>query len=207
MAGCGPAGAWAAWIVALSLGLGASAIGLSGCSESHEPDPPGTMERCCESGMLATCLCPAGAICNFGLGLVDCGDGTCTYGSGPEACGGGDAGVDAGGSWDVCCESGRLSTCYCPADTACNYGLGLVDCGDGTCHYGSPDACGADAGVDAGPADGGAGDWEPCCEDGLITTCFCPAASECNYGLFTDCGGGTCGFGACPDAGMSAGAP
>jgi hypothetical protein len=94
-----------------------------------------------------------------------------------------DGGSEEGGTWGTCCVEGRVDTCYCPPDTACNYGLGLTICDDGTCNYtGSCD----DGGPDAGGTD------EPCCESGVITTCFCPAGWECNYGWFTDCGDGTC---------------
>lgn len=106
-------------------------------------------------------------------------------------------GEDGGGTWSPCCVSGRVSSCYCPAMTACNYGLGTIFCDDGeTCGIGSDPAevCGADAGpADAGPPDA-AGSWEPCCIDGRISTCFCPAGAACNYGWYTDCGGGTCGY-------------
>src|SRR5688572_21644348 len=40
-------------------------------------------------------------------------------------------------------------------------------------------------------SDGG-GYWGPCCADGVIDTCFCPAGLACNFGWFTDCGDGTC---------------
>lgn len=36
------------------------------------------------------------------------------------------------------------------------------------------------------------GNWERCCQNGTITTCFCPANMACNYGWFADCGNGTC---------------
>jgi hypothetical protein len=100
----------------------------------------------------------------------------------------GPQGVDAGGVWESCCEDGRISTCFCPSGWACNYGW-YTACGDGTCSYG-PD-CG-DAGVpDAGAPDAG-GYWEPCCVDGRIDSCFCPAGAICNYGWYTDCGNGVC---------------
>jgi len=50
-----------------------------------------------------------------------------------------DAGGDTGGYWERCCRDGRLSTCYCPAGVACNYG-DFIDCGDGTCGYGGDPA-------------------------------------------------------------------
>ncbi len=122
---------------------------------------------------------------------------------------------DAGGSWNPCCSDGRITTCFCPANSSCNYFYD--DCGDGTC--GSyPDTCPvapdaavvADAGTDAG------GSWNPCCLDGRIDTCFCPGGAACNY-FYTDCGDGTCADpsstcsdgGAASDAGVApdAGAP
>ncbi len=66
------------------------------------------------------------------------------------------------------------------------------------------DATPPDAGRDAAIADAGAdgGAWEPCCTDGVIASCYCPAGAACNYGWFTPCGGGECveGGGACPGA-------
>ena len=36
------------------------------------------------------------------------------------------------------------------------------------------------------------GAWEPCCEDGVVTTCCCPDGAECNYGMFATCDDGSC---------------
>jgi hypothetical protein len=100
----------------------------------------GTWEPCCEDGQITTCFCPAGAECNYGRGLDQCGTD-----------GGRDATVDAApdtgdGTWQTCCVDGRIDTCFCPAGVACNYGMGLQDCGDGTCAQ-FPDTCeGGDAG-------------------------------------------------------------
>ncbi len=63
-----------------------------------------------------------------------------------------------------------------------------------------------DATVDGG---GDGGTWEPCCSAGMIDTCYCPPDTICNYGLYTDCGDGTCLDGpavSCPggDAGSDA---
>ena len=41
----------------------------------------------------------------------------------------------ADGRWETCCANGTVSTCYCPPDVTCNYGLGLVTCPDGRCGY------------------------------------------------------------------------
>ena len=109
------------------------------------------------------------------------------------------------GTWDVCCDNGTVSTCFCPAGTACNYGW-FQDCGDGVCAYDQcddaavPDAEVVDAAVpDAEPLDAGQADaadmggtWEPCCQGGIVESCYCPAGAECNYGWFEDCGEGTC---------------
>jgi predicted small secreted protein len=106
-----------------------------------------------------------------------------------------DTGTDAGGYWEPCCEGGVISSCFCAAGWACNYGW-FTDCGDGTCEDpGSGTMCEPDGGhvdpPDAGPPDAG-GYWEPCCIDGMVDTCFCPAGLACNYGWYTDCGDGTC---------------
>ncbi|QDG50802.1 hypothetical protein FIV42_08680 [Persicimonas caeni] len=123
------------------------------------------------------------------------------------------------GRWESCCENGRVDSCFCPAGMACNYGM-YTDCGDGTCSY-DPQGC-YDTG-DAGDVsdttdttdttdtsdtsdttdtadtsdvtDEPDGTWEPCCQDGQVDTCFCPAGVACNYGWYTDCGDGTCVMG------------
>lgn len=168
LAGCGPGGAWALAAIAVLL------LALAGCSESRVLGPDagpradagtadagrlidgggfdageGHWESCCEAGRAATCLCPAGASCNYGLGLVICDDGTCDYGVDPDVFCAADAGapdagdVDAGGTWEPCCVEERIETCFCPAGVACNYGL-YQDCGGGVCVFpGEP--CPADS--------------------------------------------------------------
>lgn len=120
-----------------------------------------------------------------------------------------DAGIGDGGSWEPCCVSGKITTCFCEEGVACNYGW-FDDCGGGVCAEpgescpGDPDgADGTDSAADSvagdatdgmlGEVDGG-GSWDPCCQDGVVTTCFCPAQAVCNYGWYNDCGGGTCVF-------------
>lgn len=114
------------------------------------------------------------------------------------------------GTWERCCQGDQITTCFCPENVSCNYGW-FTDCGDGTCSaaFGSDvgGVCGPeDMGIDSGP-DLGPGRWEPCCQSGQVTTCFCPEGAACNYGWFTDCGDGTCtqgpgDAGGCgPDAG------
>jgi len=215
-AGCA---AGSVWGLALGAVLSVGALTLSGCGSSHDRDDmeeEGTWSECCVDGTIDTCYCPPMTACNYGW-FTDCGGGMCE--TGPDACGEGDGGApdagpaDAGGTWEPCCVDGVVDTCFCPGGAECNYGW-FDDCGDGTCAN-PPDMCGApdagpvDAGADAGPADAGPADaggrWEPCCVDGMIDTCYCPPMTACNYGWFTDCGGGTCAFGpdACPDAGMA----
>jgi hypothetical protein len=78
-------------------------------------------------------------------------------------------------------------------------GLALLGAGCTASH----EPAGLDAAVDAGDAGDADGYWEPCCEDGAVSVCFCPADVACNYGWFTDCGDGTCVWpdSTCPDAG------
>jgi hypothetical protein len=102
-----------------------------------------------------------------------------------------DSGQDAGGIWESCCVDGMITTCFCPAGVACNYGW-YTACGDGTCGF---DGCDAGAPTeDAGTEDAGMSTWEPCCSGGMITLCECPAGFACNYGWFENCGGNTCVF-------------
>lgn len=152
LAGCA---AGQGWVVLLTFALSFSGLVL-GCGSSHGRETPAA-----DAGPRDT---------------------------GPDM---GDADVDGGGVWERCCNGGVIDSCYCPAGWACNYGW-FTDCGDGTCEDpGSGTMCPVDAGPpDAAPDAGGY--WEPCCVDGTITTCFCPAGLACNYGWFNDCGGGTC---------------
>jgi len=184
----------------------------AGPSPDAEVPDSGVWGPCCVGGEVSQCYCPPSVICNFS-NFTNCGDGTCLDhpDTGPSACGTKDAGPDTGGddggdggTLEACCQNGKISQCYCPPHYACNYGA-FTDCGDGTCAplFGAPDAdtCGTgDGGPDASDADVGdadvgdadAGSWDPCCDNGKVTTCYCPPNYACNYGWFTDCGDGTC---------------
>ena len=94
-------------------GVLASAFTLAGCASSIGP-----------AAMMG--------LLTLGLLLVGCSE--------KRTCGDGRSG-DIDGTCDTCCFEGRLTTCYCPPNVACNYGLGGFDC--------IPDA-GTDAGVDSG---------------------------------------------------------
>lgn len=131
--------------------------------------------------------------------LVACSDtdGVDPLGSSPDATvadgtvdGSPDLGPPFGdGYWENCCRDGQVSMCWCSIPQgSCNYGW-YDDCGNGTCAV--FDGCPEDAGV---PDSGEDGTWEPCCVDGRITTCFCPADALCNYGWYEDCGNETCTF-------------
>ncbi|MGE0792097.1 MAG: hypothetical protein AB7S26_40870 [Sandaracinaceae bacterium] len=183
-------------VVVLALG----SLFAAGCSQSHSVDGDagdvridagtgdagdGDWEPCCNAGRIESCFCPAGWACNYGW-FETCSDGSCAYTG--EMC---PSDVDAGppGTEEPCCIDGVITTCFCPADAECNYGW-YNDCGGGTC-VGPTDECPSD--VDGGVPDGGVeGTWDPCCVDGVITSCFCPAGAICNYGVYDDCGGGTC---------------
>jgi hypothetical protein len=60
----------------------------------------GRVDKECVDGELVDACCPQGAVCNFGLGLKTCPDGSCAYGSCEHACdadAGAEGCVDAGG--------------------------------------------------------------------------------------------------------------
>ena len=92
------------------------------------------------------------------------------------------AGCAAGGGWAagvmVLMSLGALALSGCTASHGTTEDAGVV--ADGDVPSDAPSS------TDAG------GYWEPCCVDGAITTCFCPAGLACNYGWYEDCGGGTC---------------
>ena len=150
------------------------------------PDAGGHWESCCVDGTIDTCFCEAGWSCNYGW-FEDCGGGTCVASGFGDECPGDGGVVDAGGTFEPCCVGGRIDSCFCPGGAECNYGW-FEDCGAGTCVDPGSMCPVADAGapvLDAG------GHWDPCCVDGEITTCHCPAGVICNY-WYTDCGDGTC---------------
>ena len=169
-----------------------------------ESQPEGVWETCCKEGKISTCFCPGGAICNYGQ-FRDCGNGTCTSDIGqacaevvpektaepqPEM----STEVQPEGSWERCCKSGKIDSCFCPAGMACNYGW-FTDCGNGTCTPDPNQTCAevipekiAEPIPEAQPE----GAWETCCVNGKIDSCFCPAGLACNYGWFVDCGNKTC---------------
>ncbi len=186
-----------------------------------EGQPEGSWERCCDNGKISSCLCPAGAACNYGW-FTDCGNGTCTPNPN-QACGEATPEGKAEssnevvpernpesqpeatptesqpeGSWEACCQDGKIGTCFCPGGAVCNYGW-FTDCGNGTCTPNPGQTCAEvvpekmpepqpEVSVEMQPE----GSWERCCTNGKIDSCFCPAGVACNYGWFTDCGNGTC---------------
>lgn len=118
-------------------------------------------------------------------------------------------GIDqAEGTWQTCCQNGEISSCYCPPGAACNYGR-FTRCGGNTCTTGfgdagcppsdagdtgdvsdpddTPDTTDADETVDTAE-----GTWQACCENGEISSCYCPPNVACNYGRFKRCGGDKC---------------
>lgn len=130
--------------------------------------PKGTWEPCCKDGVISTCLCPAGAACNYGW-FTKCSDTTCVGGG--QSCD--DAGGDAVGG-----------------DTVAPIDAGGADAT--VIDAGQPDAGQPDAGQpDAAAVDAG-GKWEKCCKNGKVDQCLCPFGVACNYGMFKDCGNGAC---------------
>lgn len=113
------------------------------------------------------------------------------------------------GYWVPCCQvGGVVGSCFCRTDATCNYADFMI-CDDGTCNDGAEGCPDGDAeSVDAEKPDirllddegPDAGTWEPCCKDGVVDSCFCPAGMACNYGIFDECSDGSCvvGAGTCP---------
>ena len=147
--------------------------------DTDPPDTGGYWARCCDDGEITTCYCPAGMACNYGW-FEECPDGSCSLMGCP------DVGVDAG-------------------DTGLDVGDSGTDVGDSGTDVGDTDT---DAGMDTGHEydTGEDGTWQTCCQNGEITTCFCPSDMACNYGWFEECEDGSCvpmTFGTeegCPDA-------
>ena len=157
-AGCAETGGAAAFVIALAV------LGAAGCASRQappdalaEPDArvggpdarAGHCEPCCgfaaEFGYCgsgtASCFCPAGVACNYAFGCIDGGS---LLDAGPAA--------DSGGTDEPCCMFddggllGAVSSCFCPAGTACGFAP-FLDCGDGTCVVGDAGACPLDAGT------------------------------------------------------------
>ena len=166
-----------------------------------EVQPEGTWQTCCENGKISTCFCPAEMACNYGW-FTDCGAGTCipdprgtcpgevipegqpetSVETKPEM----SVEVQPEGTWESCCQNGKVSTCFCPAGVACNYGW-FTDCGSGVCVMPNQ-VCPKEPIPEATPE----GTWESCCQNGKISTCFCPAGVACNYGWYISCPNNTC---------------
>jgi hypothetical protein len=53
--------------------------GTSGSGPVGGEAGAGTWEQCCENGVTSQCLCPAGAVCNFGMDVEFLPGGTCCY--------------------------------------------------------------------------------------------------------------------------------
>ncbi|MCB9637292.1 MAG: hypothetical protein H6727_00095 [Myxococcales bacterium] len=178
---------------------------------SVETQPEGTWEACCNNGKIESCFCPGGAACNYGW-FTDCGNGTCVPNPNQQ-CGEGTTEIvpekmpelkpdpqpelkpepQPEGTWETCCKSGKIDSCFCPAGVACNYGW-FTDCGNGTCSL-DPTKCAEvlpERKPEPQPEPQPEGTWEACCQSGKISTCFCPAGLACNYGQFMSCGNGTC---------------
>lgn len=199
LAGCAGAASFG-WLGGLIAGLGLT-FTLVACDTDRTIGENG--DPCCISGRISTCECPPNVSCNYGR-FTDCGGGNCSTDPGPDPCGAGDGGGDAAhdgstdpdsaGTWERCCDNGRISSCYCPAGMACNYGW-FTPCPDGTCVLGrdAPGKCSpAD---DAGPPDAAAdasGRWYPCCLSERVSSCYCPPGAACNYGPFDICADRSC---------------
>jgi hypothetical protein len=174
----------------LALGLLVAIVaGAAGCAAATSAGLPAGLLVAALAGLL-------GLGCNKQSLSLDGGGGAAGDGGGADR-----VVATEGGAWQTCCENGRISSCYCGSVSSCNYGLGLIQCGDGRCGYGQF-TC-TDAGVDAAPdgppdaqlivdalPDGGR--FVPCCVAGRVDSCYCGPLTACNYAPFQTCAGGAC---------------
>ncbi len=128
---------------------------VTDAKDSGDTGCDGNWESCCISGEVSSCCCPEGADCNYGW-YTTCDDGSCVGIA--DSCDGADTSEtdtsetdanptdsgdspDAGcdGEWETCCTNNAISTCCCPENMACNYGM-FFTCDDGSCSIG-PDGC------------------------------------------------------------------
>ena len=107
-------------------------------SDGDVEECDGTWESMCnEFGEVDQACCPEGVACNYGMTMVICEDGSCV--NMPDTCE--DKEPECDGTWEqMCNEDGQVEKVCCPAGVACNYGMGMVICKDGSCVV-QPDTC------------------------------------------------------------------
>jgi hypothetical protein len=202
LAGC--AGASGGTIPAgflLVAGFVLSTFGFWGTSHAgREVVCDGTVETACENGVLVDACCPQGVICNFGLGLEICDDGSCVYlpaqcpgqvptptpTPAPSACAGD---CDYGGSVTieelirgVSIAIGNSAVAACNAVDADSDGrvtISEVVQAVGNALAGCPPQC--------------SGYWDQECLNGVVTDVCCPKGVICNFGrTLVICDDGSC---------------
>jgi hypothetical protein len=89
------------------------------------------------------------------------------------------------GTWETMCnEDGEVDQACCPAGMACNFGMTMSICEDGSC-VNMPDTC------EEEECDGTWG--EICNESGQLEKACCPEGMVCNFGMTTViCEDGSC---------------
>ncbi len=224
-----------------------SDVSVGGDAQPDAQECDGTWEQTCnEDGQVEKVCCPEGMVCNYGMGLIICDDGSCTYDGAPgtDPCAEDkdvtepdvwdkdvtdkdawdkdvtdkdawdkdvsdkDA-ADCDGTWEQMCNAdGQVEKVCCPAGVACNYGMGMSICEDGSC-VNMPDTCDDEADVMepdvvdsdvpekdvAGPdVEECDGTWESMCNEfGEVDQACCPAGMACNYGMtMVICEDGSC---------------
>ena len=163
----------------------------------------GAWEACCVDGVVTTCCCENMAECNYGM-FVTCGDGSCGFG--PDDCAPPepDATTDTWAPSDVSMQDATPTSSSDVSDAA----PGPSDAGTPEADVAPPEADVAPPEADAAPpeadvappeadvtlmdAESCDGEWQTCCEGGVVSTCCCPEGMACNYGWMDDCGDGTC---------------
>lgn len=188
--------------VLLLAALVLSTFGFWGTSRAGSAvECDGTLETACEDGVLVDACCPQGVICNFGLGLEICDDGSCVYE--PDECPGQVPTPTPTATPSVCagdCDHGGSVTVV---ELMRGVSMALGDSAVAAC-----DAIDADsdrrvtiselvhavANALAGCAPQTcSGYWGEECVNGIVTEVCCPQGAICNFGLTTViCDDGSC---------------
>lgn len=188
--------------VVLLAALVLSTFGFWGTSHAgREVECSGTVETACEDGVLVDACCPRGVICNFGLGLEICDDGSCVYY--PDECPDQVPTPTPTATPSVCagdCDHGGSVTVV---ELIRGVSIALGDSAVAACDAIDADSdrrvtiaevmqavANALAGCAPQPC---SGYWGEACVNGVVTDVCCPQGAICNFGLTTViCADGSC---------------
>jgi len=184
--------------VLLLVALVLSTLGLPALSRAARDVPcNGTLQTACENGVLVDACCPEGAICNFGLGLEVCADGSCAVL--PDTCAGAtptptpDPSACAGD----CNHDGSVAV----SELILGVAIALERYPVSVCRALDTDAdsrgtvaevMGAVANAMTGCPPECSGYWDQECRNGGIVDVCCPRGAVCNFAPAIVCDDGSC---------------